>query len=50
MLRCPKHPGNTSLRLYVLGAIFLMPLSIGIVLVTNNASQSDSIWIRMRSK
>src|SRR5271170_580850 len=41
MLRRPKHPGITSLRLYVLGAIFLIPLSIGILLVTNNASQSE---------
>jgi hypothetical protein len=41
MLRRPKHPGSTSLQLYVLGAIFLIPLCIGIVLVTNNASQSD---------
>jgi hypothetical protein len=41
MLRRPKHPGITSLRLYVLGAIFLIPLSIGVVLVTNNASQSE---------
>ncbi len=44
MLRRPKHPGTTSLPLYVLGAIFLIPLSIGIVLVTNNASQSDHAY------
>src|ERR1700683_4483707 len=44
MLRRPKHPGITSLRLYVLGAIFLIPLSIGIVLVTNNASQSEHAY------
>ncbi len=44
MLRRPKHPGTTSLRLYVLGAIFLIPLSIGIVLVTNNASQSEHAY------
>ncbi len=44
MLRRPKHPGTTSLRLYVLGAIFLIPLSIGIVLVTNNASRSEHAY------
>jgi hypothetical protein len=44
MLRRPKHPGITSLRLYVLGAIFLIPLSIGILLVTNNASQSEHAY------
>jgi hypothetical protein len=44
MLRRPKHPGTASLRLYVLGAIFLIPLSIGIVLVTNNASQSEHAY------
>src|ERR1700691_4625131 len=44
MLRRPKHPGTTALRLYVLGAIFLIPLSIGIVLVTNNASQSEHAY------
>src|SRR3984885_1637481 len=44
MLRRPKHPGLTSLRLYALGAIFLIPLSIGIVLITNNASQSDHAY------
>jgi hypothetical protein len=41
MLRRPKHPGSTLLRLYVLGAIFLIPLSIGVVMATNNASRSD---------
>src|SRR5271170_5264443 len=44
MLRRPKHPGVTSLRLYVLGAIFLIPLSIGIVMVTNSASRSDHAY------
>jgi hypothetical protein len=44
MLRRPKHPGITSLRLYVLGAIFLIPLSIGILLVTNNASESEHAY------
>jgi len=41
MLRRPRYPGTTLFRLYVLGAIFLIPLSIGIVMVTNNASRSD---------
>ncbi len=44
MLRRPKHTGTTPLRLYVLGAIFLIPLSIGIVLVTNNASRSERAY------
>jgi hypothetical protein len=44
MLRRQKHPGITSLRLYALGAIFLIPLSIGVVLITNNASQSDHAY------
>jgi hypothetical protein len=44
MLRRPKYPGTTLLRLYVLGAIFLIPLSIGIVMVTNNASRSDHAY------
>jgi hypothetical protein len=44
MLRRSKHPGNTSVQLYVLGAIFLIPLSIGIVLVTNNASRSEHAY------
>jgi hypothetical protein len=44
MLRRPKHPGTTALQLYVLGAIFLIPLSIGIVLVTNNASRSEHAY------
>jgi len=43
-VRRPKHPGSTLIRLYVLGAIFLIPLSIGIVMVTNNASRSDHAY------
>jgi hypothetical protein len=42
--RLPKHPGSAFIRLYVLGAIFLIPLSIGIVLVTNNASRSEHAY------
>jgi hypothetical protein len=44
MLRRPKHPGTTSLQLYVLGALFLIPLSIGILLITNNASRSEHAY------
>jgi hypothetical protein len=44
MLRRPKPPSTTTLRLYVLGALFLVPLSIGIVLVTNNANQSEHAY------
>lgn len=42
MLRRPKHTAGSSLPLYVLGAIFLIPLSIGVVLVTNNARSSEN--------
>jgi hypothetical protein len=44
VLRRPKHPANNSLRLYVLGALFLIPLSIGVVLVSNNARQSENAY------
>jgi hypothetical protein len=44
MLRRLKHPGTNSLRLYVLGAIFLIPLSIGILLVTNSVSRNDHAY------
>jgi hypothetical protein len=44
MLRRSKHPGTASLRLYVLGAIFLIPLSIGVVMVTNSASRNDHAY------
>ena len=44
MRRRPSYPGITLLRLYVLGAIFLIPLSIGIVSVTNNASRSEHAY------
>jgi hypothetical protein len=39
-----KHSINHSLRLYALGAIFLLPLSIGVVLVSKNATQSDDAY------
>jgi hypothetical protein len=32
---------STSIPLYALGAIFLVPLSIGVLLVNSNASQND---------
>lgn len=44
MLRRPRHPSTILIRLYVLGAIFLIPLSIGIVMVTNNATRSDHVY------
>ena len=44
MLRRPKYPTPSSIRLYALGAIFLLPLSIGLVLVTKNASQGDNAY------
>jgi hypothetical protein len=44
VLRRPKYPDNNSIRLYALGAIFLIPLSIGVVLVTKNASQSEEAY------
>jgi hypothetical protein len=37
-----NQPGATSIRLYALGAIFLVPLSIGVLLVTSAASQNDN--------
>jgi hypothetical protein len=43
-MRRLRHPGIASLRLYVLGAIFLIPLCIGIVLVTDDASQSEHAY------
>jgi hypothetical protein len=44
VLRRPKPPANSTVRLYALGGIFLLPLTIGIVLVTKNASQSDDAY------
>jgi|SRR5581483_1112911 len=41
MRRRPNYSGNTSLQLYVLGAVFLLPLTIGVVLVSNNANRSE---------
>ncbi|HTR36536.1 MAG TPA: hypothetical protein VMH80_11570 [Bryobacteraceae bacterium] len=41
MSRPPKQPGPNLIRHYALGAIFLVPLSIGVLLVTSNASQND---------
>jgi hypothetical protein len=37
----PKQARNTSIPLYALGAIFVVPLAIGVVLVNNSASRND---------
>ena len=42
MPRRNRYSNASALPLYVLGAIFLIPLSIGIVLATNNATRSES--------
>jgi hypothetical protein len=42
--RRTKHHTVTLLRLCVLGAIFLIPLSIGIVLATNNANRGEHAY------
>jgi hypothetical protein len=39
-----KPSGGTPIRLYALGAIFLVPLSIGVLLVSSNASQNDNAY------
>src|SRR5580658_9921376 len=39
-----KQPVGTSIRFYALGAIFLVPLSIGVLLVSSNASQNDNAY------
>ncbi|HTW65089.1 MAG TPA: hypothetical protein VME17_10760 [Bryobacteraceae bacterium] len=39
-----KQPGPPSIRLYALGAIFLVPLSIGVLLVTTNATENDDAY------
>lgn len=44
MLRRPKPPSTSALPLYALGAIFLLPLSIGVVLVSRNADQSNEAY------
>lgn len=44
MLRRPKPPSTSALPLYALGAIFLLPLSIGVVLVSRNADQSNQAY------
>ncbi len=41
MPRASKQPGPNLIRHYAPGAIFLVPLSIGVLLVTSNASQND---------
>ena len=44
VLRRNKYTDTSSIRLYALGTIFLLPLSIGVVLVSKNASQSDEAY------
>jgi hypothetical protein len=44
VLRRVKPPASGTIRLYTLAAIFLLPLSIGVVLVTKNANQSDDAF------
>jgi len=41
MDRDVKQPAPNLIRHYALGAIFLVPLSVGVLLVTSNASQND---------
>lgn len=41
MSSAEKQPGTNLIRHYALGAIFLVPLSIGVLLVTSSASQND---------
>src|ERR1700730_8755118 len=36
----PEQPRATTLRLYAVGALFLVPLWIGVLLVNNSASQN----------
>ncbi len=36
-----KQPRGTAIPLYALGAIFFVPLAIGVVLVSNSASRND---------
>lgn len=44
MHRRLKQPNDKSVRLYALGAIFLIPLSIGVLLVSSNANQNDNAY------
>jgi len=44
VLRRHKHAVFNALPLYVLGAIFLLPLSIGVIIVSNNASRGDNAY------
>jgi len=37
----PQSARDNTIRLYAVGAIFLVPLSIGVLLVNSNASQND---------
>ena len=44
MERGSKNTGTTSVRLYALGAIFLVPLSIGVLLVSSTATEDDNAY------
>lgn len=44
MPRRLRHPAASPVRLYALGAIFLVPLGIGVVLVTNSAARGDDAY------
>lgn len=44
MPRSSRHPAANPIRLYALGAIFLVPLGIGVVLVTNSAARGDDAY------
>src|ERR1700691_223458 len=44
MARRFKPPRGTPIPLFALGAIFLVPLSIGVLLVSSNASQNDNAY------
>ena len=39
-----KTPGSQPIRLYAVGAIFLVPLSIGVLMVTSNAAANDDAY------
>jgi hypothetical protein len=44
MERSLRNTGATTVRLYALGAIFLVPLSIGVLLVSSNATGEDNAY------
>lgn len=44
MPRRSKNPATHLIRLYTLGAIFLVPLGVGVLLVTSSATRSDDAY------